>query len=160
MFKSTLGKIAVIATSFAAGVALTLLSVGYHAPTASADEAEMAHMMAMKAQVMHATYQLDSSGFHDIDESTRAGSIPAGALGSVRRARIVAQSTEWPDALKPMADDLVTSMKALEEALRTEDPAKAADLAAKVHDGGHDLSSAVYTWLDTGAMPSGGEHMH
>ena len=50
-------------------------------------------------------------------------------------------------------------LKALEEALRTEDPAKIADPAKVAHDKGHDLSAAVYTWLDTGAAPAGG-HSH
>ena len=159
MFKLTLSKIAVIATSFLAGVTLTLLSVGYQAPAVAADEAEVAHMTAVKAQVMHATYQLDDSGLHAIDEATMPARSQPGALGTVRRARIVTQSTDWPDALKPMATELVGTMKALEAALRTEDPAQAADLATKVHDGGHDLSAAVYTWLDTGAVPSGG-HGH
>jgi hypothetical protein len=160
MFKTSLSKIAVVVTSFAAGVTLTLLSVGYHAPTVAADEAEIAHMEAVKAQVMHTTYQLDSSGLHAIDEGTHAGSIPSGALGNVRRARIMTQSAHWPDALKPMATDLVGTMKSLEDALRTEDPAKAADLAKKVHDDAHDLSAAVYTWLDTGAVPASGGHGH
>jgi hypothetical protein len=155
-----LKKFALIATSFVTGVALTLLAVGYQTPTVAADDAEMAHTMAMKAQVMHTIYMLDSSGLHAIDESTHAGTIPAGALGTVRRARIMTQATEWPDALKDQAAGLVNDMKALEATLQKEDAAGSADLAAKVHDGGHDLSAAVYTWLDTGTGPSMSEHSH
>ena len=58
-----------------------------------------------------------------------------------------------------MADGAVADMKALEEAIRTEDPAQVAGPAKKVHDSGHDLSAAVYSWLETGAVPTGG-HGH
>ena len=77
----------------------------------------------------------------------------------MRRARIAAQATEWPEGLKPMATDLVANMKTLEEAIRTEDASKVVDPATKVHEGGHDLSAAVYTWLETGKAPEGG-HGH
>lgn len=153
-----LKKIALVAASFATGVVLTLISVGYQAPTVSADD-DAVHMAAIKAQVMTATYQFDKAGLHDVDVDARAGKITAGALGNVRRARIAVQATEWPEALKPMATEQVTILKALEEALRTEDAAKVMDPAAKSHDMGHSLSAAVYSWLDTGTVPSGG-HSH
>jgi hypothetical protein len=153
-----LKKIAVVAASFATGVVLTLVSVGYHAPTVSADD-DAAHMSAMKAQIMAATYQLDKAGLHAVDEGAKAGTIAAGALGEVRRARIAVQATEWPDALKSMAADEVAILKSLEEALRTEDASKVMDPATRAHDTGHDLSAAVYSWLDTGTIPSG-EHSH
>jgi len=150
-------KIALTAAGFVAGVAMTVATIGSTATPVGADQADNAFVMAQKAQVAHATYQLDSAGLHAIDEGSKAGTIPAGALGTVRRARIAVQATEWPDALKPMAAEQVANMKLLEEALRTEDPSKAVELAAKVHDGGHDLSAAVYTWLDTGMAPEGGQ---
>jgi hypothetical protein len=154
-------RIALVAAGFVAGVVTTMLVVGSAARPVAADQADNAYMVAQKAQVAATTFQLDSAGFHAIDEGAKAGTIPPGALGSVRRARIATQVTAWPDALKPMADDLVANMKTLEEALRTEDAAKVAEPAAKVHDGGHDLSAAVYSWLDTGAVPAGDhEHMH
>src|SRR6266508_4276686 len=37
--------------------------------------------------------------------------------------------------------------------------AQVAPLATRAHDDGHDLSAAVYGWLDTGAVPAGG-HGH
>jgi hypothetical protein len=155
-----LKKIALTGAGFAAGVAITLASVSATVSPASAQmSGDQAYMLAQKTAVAHATYQLDSSGLHGIDEGAHAGTIPAGALGAVRRARIAVQAAEWPDALKDMAMEQVESMKALEEALRTEDPAQVADPAAKVHDGGHDLSAAVYTWLETGKAPEGG-HGH
>jgi hypothetical protein len=156
MFRS---KIALAAAGFVAGVAMTLVTLGSAAQPVAADQAESAYMMAQKAQVAHATYAMDNAGLHGIDEGSNAGTIPAGALGKVRQARIAAQSTEWPEALKEMASNEVATLKALEEAIRTEDPAQVALVAKKAHDDGHDLSAAVYSWLDTGAVPSGG-HGH
>lgn len=152
-------KLTLIAAGFVAGVTMTLVTLGSVAQPVAADQADNAFALAQKAQVSHAIYQLDSVGLHAIDEGAKAGTIPPGALGAVRRARISVQATEWPDALKDMAMDQVTNMKALETALRTEDPAQIADPAAKVHDGGHDLSDAVYGWLDTGMVPEG-SHGH
>lgn len=155
-----LKKIALAGAGFAAGVAMTLASVGATVTPATAQmTGDQAYMIAQKAQVNHATYQLDTAGLHALDVESNAGKIPAGALGSVRRARISVQATEWPHALKGSADGLVTTMKSLEEAIRTEDPAQVAPLAKKAHDDEHDLSAAVYTWLETGKAPEGG-HGH
>src|SRR3954452_16608355 len=140
-------KLALIGAGFLAGVALTFVTFTSVAQPVAADQAENAYMLAQKAQVAHAIYQLDSSGLHGIDDGAKAGTIPPGALGAVRRARISVQAAEWPDALKDMAMEQVTAMKTLEEALRTEAPTKVAEPAAKVHDGGHELSDAVYGWL-------------
>jgi hypothetical protein len=156
MFRS---KIALAAAGFVAGVAMTLVTLGSAAQPVAADQAESAYMMAQKAQVAHATYAMDNAGLHGIDEGSNAGTIPAGALGKVRQARNAAQSTEWPEALKEMASNEVATLRALEEAIRSEDPAQVAAVAKKAHDDGHDLSAAVYSWLDTGAVPSGG-HGH
>jgi hypothetical protein len=153
-----LKKVALVAASFATGVVLTLISVGYSAPTVSAQD-DAVRMAAIKAQVMTATYQLDKAGLHAVDEGAKAGTIASGALGEVRRARIAIQATEWPDALKSMAANEVVILKSLEEALRTEDASKVMDPATRAHDTGHDLSAAVYTWLDTGTVPSG-SHGH
>ena len=155
-------KIALTAAGFVAGVAMTVATIGSTATPAAATTAnqmDTGTMAAQKAQVIATTFQLDKSGLHDIEEQSKAGTIMPGALGYVRRARIAAQATEWPDGLRPMATTLVADMKVLEEAIRTEDASKVVEPATKVHDGGHDLSAAVYTWLDTGAAPSGG-HGH
>ena len=155
-------KIALSASGFVAGVALTLASVGSTVSPASAQmSSDQAYMVAQKAQVAATTFQLDNAKLHDIEEQSKAGTIVPGALGYVRRARIAAQATEWPEGLKPMATTLVADMKTLEEAIRTEDAAKVVEPAGKVHEGGHDLSAAVYTWLDTGKAPEAGhEHSH
>ena len=135
-----------------AGVALTLVTTTVQAGphTAEAD----AHQAAVKAQVIAVTFQLDTSGFHDLEESTAAGAIPRGALGSVRRARIATQATDWPDPLREKAAELVSHMMALEDGLRAEDPDVAAQPAHDVHEVGHDLSTLVYTWLGGQSAPS------
>lgn len=153
-------KLALSAAGFAAGVAMTLASIGATVTPATAQmTGDQAYAIAVKASVAHATYQQDTAGLHALDVAAAAGTIPSGALGNVRRARIAVQSAEWPEPLKDKAMHFVETMKQLEEAIRTEDAAKVAEPAKKAHDDGHDLSAAVYTWLDTGKAPEGG-HGH
>ena len=102
---------------------------------------------AQRAQVITVVYQLDTAGLHDIDESLQAGSIPSGALGRVRRARIVAQSVMWPDGLRTTATQLVGQLTQLESALRDEDVERARGPAHAAHDGEHDVSDQAYAWL-------------
>jgi len=147
------------AAGFLAGVTMTVATIGGAASPVGADQAENAYMVAQKAQVASTTYHLDKAGLHDMDVQAAAGKIVPGALGNVRRARIAVQATDWPEALKPMAMEQVAIMKSLEEAIRSEDPSKVAEPATAAHDKGHDLSAAVYTWLDTGMAPAGG-HSH
>jgi len=149
-----LKKIALAAAGFAAGITVTLVSVGYHTPTAAADEAQVAHLAAVKAQVMHTMYMLDKAGFHDIDTSLQAGNLPPGAYGTVRQARIVTQATEWPETLQADAAAEVAQLQALEDALKNEDVNAAKDPAHQVHEVGHDLSAKVYTWLSGGQSPA------
>jgi len=147
-------KLALVASGFAAGVLMTVTTLGVGVRPAGADQAEHAYLLAQKAQVAGTTFQLDRSAFHEIAVAATQGRIASGALGVVRPARIAAQATEWPEALKPIAAGLVTDLQALEEAIQTEDPSKVAEPAKKVHDVGHDLSVAVYTWLG-GGQPAG-----
>ena len=128
-----LKKLTLVATGFAAGVAITLFAVGYQTPTVAADEAEIAHMAAVKAQVMHTMYVLDTAGFHALDESLQAGTMPPGAYGPVHRARVMTQATEWPEALQTVAATEVAQLKALEDALKNEDVNAAKDPAHQIH---------------------------
>ena len=152
-------KLALTAAGFLAGVTLTVATIGGTASPVGADQAENAYMIAQKAQVNHATFQLDTAGLHGIDVAAAEGKVVAGSLGAVRRARIAVQATDWPAALKPMAGEQVEIMTGLEEAIRSEDASKVAAPAKAAHDKGHDLSAAVYSWLETGSVPSGG-HGH
>ena len=112
---------------------------------------------AQRAQMMAVAYQLDSAGFHDLDESLAAGRMVSGALGTARKARIAVQATMWPHELSDNAARLVTQFQRLEDALRDEDVARAAPAAKEVHDLYHSLSDNTYTIL-SGAVPS--EHSH
>lgn len=135
---------------FAAGVAMTLVTLGQVAPTASAapNQQHDAMMMAQRAQVIATTFQLDKSGFHDLDVAANEGkALPSGAMGNVRRAHVALKATAWPDAMKDTAMELDGHMVRLMDALRAEDMAAAAEPAAKVHDVGHDLSAMAYQWL-------------
>jgi hypothetical protein len=152
-------KFALTAAGFLAGVTMTVATIGGTATPVGADQAEHAYMVAQKAQVASTTFQLDKTGLHEMDVQATEGKIVAGSLGAVRRARIAVQATDWPEALKPMAMEQVEILKGLEEAIRSEDAAQVAGPAKAAHDKGHDLSAAVYTWLDTGAVPTGG-HGH
>ena len=147
---------------FAAGVAMTVVTLGQLAPTASAAPTQQhndaAMMAAQKAQVIATTFQLDKSGFHDLDVATNErGTIPSGSLGNVRRAHVALKATAWPHALKDEAAELDGHMTRLQEALRAEGWAAAAEPAEKVHDVGHDLSAMAYQWLSDAEVqqPSG-----
>jgi hypothetical protein len=147
---------------FVAGVAMTLVTLGQIAPTVSAAPTEQhndaAMMAAQKAQVIATTFQLDKSGFHDLDVATNErGTIPSGSLGNVRRAHVALKATAWPAALKDKAAELDAHMTRLQEALRAEDAAAAAEPAKMVHDVGHDVSTMAYQWLSGAQVqpPSG-----
>jgi hypothetical protein len=155
---TVLKKIAMVTSGFVAGVALTLVTVGAQTPTVAADEAQVAHMAAMKAQVMHTTYQLDSSGFHALDQSLQGGTLPPGSFGTVQRARVMAEATEWPDDLKQLATDEIAQLKLLETALKNEDVEAAKDPSHQVHEVGHDLSAKAYAWLGGAAAMSDEDH--
>lgn len=152
-------KFALTAAGFLAGVVMTVAAIGSTASPVAAQPGDQAYLAAQKAQVMAATYQLDKIDLHGIEDDAKAGTVIAGALGNVRRARIALQATEWPEALKSLAMEQIEHMKQLEAAIRAEDAAKVVEPATKAHEVGHDLSAAVYTWLETGRAPAGG-HGH
>jgi hypothetical protein len=137
------------AVGLAAGAVLTLATVATPIPSASAQPD--AYHAAQKAQVIATIYHLDKSGLHDLDESLAAGAMPSGALGNVRRGKIAAMATDWPEPTRETAQRVIQEMQELETALRAEDVAKAAPLAKDVHDHEHDLSAAVYDWLAGGS---------
>lgn len=115
---------------------------------------------AQVAQVALAVFQMDSANLHAIDVDTTAGAIPSGALGRVRKARIVVQATSWPESLQSQVREYVEHSLALETALAAEDAAAAAPDAKAVHDIGHDISNAAYTWLATTSGAPAGDHGH
>jgi hypothetical protein len=110
-----------------------------------------AQIAAQRAQVIAVVYQLDTAGFHALDEAVSAGRIPAGSLGQVRRGRIALQATTWPEGLRDTANRMASAMAQLEPALRDEDANRAKGPASDVHELGHDLSDQAYTWLGSGS---------
>jgi hypothetical protein len=140
-----------------AGIALTLATIA--APPSTASAQQDAYLAAQKAQVMAVIYMLDQSGFHAMDVELAAGTLPAGGLGAVRKAKTATMATDWPEPLRAEAMKLVGHMTEFEEALRAEDIAKAGPLAKEVHDVEHDFSGTVYNWLGTG-QAAAPEHGH
>src|SRR5215218_412208 len=111
------------ASGMVAGVALTLASLAVPASPAAAQPD--AFQAAQKAQAIATIYQLDKSGFHDMDVALAGGTLPAGAFGAVQRARIATTATSWPEPLREHAEQLVAKMMEFETALRAEDVGKA-----------------------------------
>lgn len=142
----------------AAGIALTLAAVGL--PTHTAAAQADAYAAAQKAQVIAAIYHLDKVGFHGMEEAIKAGTIPAGALGNVRRSRIAMSAVDWPADVRDSVSALAVNMVALEQALRDENINAAVDPVTNVHDIEHKLSDQVYTWLGgvSGAGTNRTEH--
>lgn len=148
----------------------TLALFGITAVTVSSSRAqqrpaptvEQAYQAAQVAQVAHAVYQMDNSGLHDLDEATQAGRIPAGSLGRVRRIRIIAAATQWPEALQAKAKEFVEHAARLERALEAGDAAAAAPDAKEVHELGHEISNMAYQWLAAlaGGSTGGDRHDH
>lgn len=135
-----------VGATFGAIVMAVAASFGGGVRTSEAQQDALA--AAQRAQVMAAMYQIDSSGYHDLDVNLNNGeAAPAGSLGRVRRGRIVAQATMWPAEQQELATKLVAEMMALETALRDEDIVTGALRAKQMHDSYHDLSDQVYAWL-------------
>jgi uncharacterized protein YcnI len=116
--------------------------------------------VATVGQVTATIALLDNSAFHDLEESIEAGSIPAGSLGKVRRARLVTAAVRWPEPLRENAHKLLKELGHLYEAIEAGNVAAAVEPAKEVHELEHDLSQATYAWLAdlTGLATPGEEH--
>jgi hypothetical protein len=143
------------------GIAALVVSEGRAQQTRPVPTVEQAYTAAVTAQVALAAYQMDNAGLHELAEMSAAGTIPSGALGRVRRARIVVAATQWPDSMKSMADEFVEHAMKVEAALQAENAAAAAPDAEEIHDIGHELSDKVYEWLaGAGGSSVGDGHSH
>lgn len=151
---------ALFIAAIAGTAAVTTIATGqqqHEPPTA-----ESAHQAAVVAQVAHATWVFENSGFHELDTALRErGAFTPGAAGSVQKARILVAATEWPEQFRAQAAEFVAIATRLEAAIRAEDVAAAAPEATALHDNYHDLGPAVYEWLNQlgGGTPSTG-HGH
>ena len=139
------------------GIVLTLATAA--SPTPPVAAAQDAFLAAQKGQVIAAIYQLDHADLHDIEETLTAGTMPAGALGTVRKARAAALATDWPEPLRQSAGQVTSKLAAPEDALWAEEIAQAAPLAKDAHEVEHDFSTAVYGWLTGSPAPAPG-HGH
>jgi uncharacterized protein YcnI len=99
------------------------------------------------ANVVTAITLLDNSGFHGMDEAIAGGTIPAGSLGKVQNAYVVAAATKWPVALQPDAQAITARLADYQAALVADNPSAATDPAHDVHELEHALSHKVYDWL-------------
>ncbi len=100
-----------------AGILLSLASVTVLTRPASAQMD--AYLAAQKGQIMAVIFMLDRAGFHGLDESLAGGTLPAGSLGTVRRARIAVSATDWPDPLQEKAKALGSELRELEPCPRS-----------------------------------------
>lgn len=108
------------------------------------------------AAVISAVQVVDGAGLHAMEDALKAGDLKAGYLGAARRTRLTVAATTWPAELQAGARELAHDLENLQRALEIEDVAAAAEAATAAHDSGHDLSSAVYTWLakEAGTTPN------
>jgi hypothetical protein len=139
-------------------------TLGFGASPTAAQQAPMEQQLAevraaaQRAQMIATTYQLDSSGLHDLDVAlNEQGQLVSGALGKVRKARIATQTTAWPHEMEETAGKLVVQMLLLEQGLRDENVEAAKGPAKEVHDIAHDLSAMTYDQLG-GQQPAGHGH--
>src|SRR5262249_24513000 len=103
---------------------------------------------ATVGEVISSVWVLDNSGLHDIDDALESGSaLPAGALGRVQHAQLVAGATVWPAGLQDTAAQMSTKLTQLRTALEAGDMSSAMDPAHDSHELAHDLSSQAYAWL-------------
>jgi hypothetical protein len=116
-------------------------------PVAAGDPTQVARA-AMVGDVISAVWVLDNSGLHDVDDALDSGKdLPAGALGRVQHAQLVAGATAWPSTLQPTASDITRQLTQLRMALEAGDMTAAMTPAHEAHERGHDLSSQAYAWL-------------
>jgi uncharacterized protein YcnI len=127
-----------------------------------ADPAMSPAQLSQAANLSHvitAVWILDNSGLHDIDEGAAAGSLPAGSLGRVQRARAVAAVTMWPAELREDAQRLVRELGELSAALENNNLSAAAHPAHEAHEIGHDISGKAYGWYaQVAGLPGGESH--
>jgi len=109
-------------------------------------QADVTHA-SMVGQVIAAVAYLDGVGFHGIDTAIAGGDIPAGTLGKVQNAAVVAAAVKWPPALHDDGHALVEHLHDLAGAVQAANASAAAELAKSVHDVEHGLSRKAYAWL-------------
>lgn len=124
---------------------------GLQFPITTGDSTQIANT-AMLGQTIAAVYLLDNAGLHEIDTALVNGTdLPAGSLGQVQNAYIVAAATQWPAPLKDTASQLTRQLAQLQSALNAGDMNAAMGPAHDAHETGHELSHMAYSWLSAQA---------
>jgi hypothetical protein len=113
--------------------------------------------------VISAIAILDNAGLHGIDESINTNKqVPATAQSTAAKLQTVTLLTEWPSNLAAEAKALAGIFGELAAALDANPPdlAKAGDAAHRAHEGEHEFSDHVWTYLKAKAGVTGGGEDH
>jgi hypothetical protein len=110
--------------------------------TVTGDTDEQADVTAM----LVALNASGSAGLHGIDEGANENNeVVAGASGPVNRALLAIAAVDWPEELRAGAEDSMSALEALLEALGADNPTPetVGPPAASAHDVLHDFDSDV-----------------
>lgn len=95
-----------------------------------------------------AQFLLDTAGFHDMATTlSNTQKIDTSYLSKVNRVRKVLKQATWPAALNDQAVAFGKSLDAFAVALEADKVKDAIPASDAVHDGQHDLSHEIDTWL-------------
>ncbi|MEE8398927.1 MAG: hypothetical protein V3S89_07965 [Desulfobacterales bacterium] len=102
--------------------------------------------------VLAALDMIDSTGFHGISTALNAAAVFADVStrtqGSVEKALIASEASEWPAELEAKALVFETDTQTLIDALVAEDLAAAQAAGDAIHSSQHDLSHDAYEWME------------
>jgi len=115
------------------------------------------------AGIISAITFIDGAGLHDIDTSINEDkTIPAAARSTALKLQTVALLTEWPAILAADGKAMAGIFGEMAAALDGDDPdvVKAGAAAKKAHDGAHDFSGRVWTYLKAEAGIEGSDDHH
>lgn len=109
--------------------------------TALSEQVAALDQAAERAAMIAALHVLDAGGrLHEIDMALHErGEIEAGTSGYVNAALLAIASTNWPEEVRPQADDLRTKLEQFATALDGEDVAVVAAASRAAHDAAHRL---------------------
>jgi len=90
----------------------------------------------------------DTAGLHGMDERIQAeGKLETRDQAVIRRLHVIAKATQWPEALQREAQAFTKALEDFQAAFAAENVAGVKAAAHDIHERGHDLSNAAYTWL-------------
>jgi hypothetical protein len=131
----------------AAGAAIAALALAFAGCGSDDNSGQTAGLVA-------AVQALDGAGLHAIDTSIAGGAIPATAQTTALKMQTVLLVTRWPNGdLKKKAESLAALLGTMANSLNGDNPdkAKAGAAAHDAHEGAHDFSDAVWSYLENKA---------